>query len=197
MRILQQMNAFCVMTLIAFSISASVQAESPAPVQDAQKALAIGQTAKDFQLQSVGGELSGKVKLSDVNADGKVVVVVLRGFPGSQCPACSAQVGDFVKNASKFAAKNTKVLLIYPGPKSQLDQRADEFLQGTKLPAPLTFLLDPGYTFTNAYGLRWDAPRETAYPTTLVLDEAGKIQFVKISETHRGRSSAAEVLEAL
>ncbi|QDV68985.1 AhpC/TSA family protein [Rosistilla carotiformis] len=194
MQILQKMT---MMALIAVLIPATVQAESPAPVQAAKKTLAVGQTAKDFQLKSVGGELSGEVKLSDVNADGKVVVVVLRGFPGKQCPACSAQVGDFVKNASKFAAKNAKVLLIYPGPKSQLDQRAGEFLQGTKLPTPLTFLLDPGYTFTDAYGLRWDAPRETAYPTTLVLDESGEIQFVKISETHRGRASAAEVLEAL
>ncbi len=30
-------------------------------------------------------------------------------------------------------------------------------------------MLDPGFTFTNAYGLRWNAPHETAYPTTIVM----------------------------
>lgn len=176
---------------------ASAQPPSSQPFEAAKRQLAKGQTANDFQLQAVGGELSGRVRFSEVNADGQVVVVVLREFPGSQCPACTAQVGDFVNNADKFAAKNTRVLLVYPGPVSQLDKRAEEFLHGTQLPAPLTFLLDPGYQFTNAYGLRWNAPRETAYPSTLIIDKTGKIKFVKISNTHRGRSTAAEVLAAL
>lgn len=197
------MKRFPLVAFAAFALSAalvapaSAQQQASKPVEAAKRQLAKGQTAKDFQLHAIGGELSGKVQLSKVNQDGQVVVVVLRGFPGSQCPACTAQVGDFVNHADKFAAKNVRVLLVYPGPDSQLDKRADEFLHGTKLPAPLTFLLDPGYKFTNAYGLRWDAPRETAYPSTLIVDKAGKIKFVKISDTHRGRSSAAEVLAAL
>ncbi|QEG40982.1 peroxiredoxin family protein [Roseimaritima ulvae] len=197
------MKRLSLLALAACTLSAALitpaAAQRPAndPVKAAHQLLAKGQTAKDFQLQAIGGELSGKVRLSKVNAEGPVVVVVLRGFPGSQCPACTAQVGDFVNNADKFAAKNTRVLLVYPGPVSQLDKRAEEFLHGTKLPEPLTFLLDPGYQFTNTYGLRWDAPRETAYPSTLIVDKAGKIKFVKISDTHRGRSTAAEVLAAL
>ncbi len=197
------MKRFTTVAFAAFALSAallppaSAQQLSVQPVETAKQMLAKGQTAKDFQLHAVGGELSGKVRLSEVNQDGQVVVVVLRGFPGSQCPACTAQVGDFVNNAEKFAAQNVRVLLVYPGPDSQLDKRADEFLHGTKLPAPLTFLLDPGYRFTNAYHLRWDAPGETAYPSTIVVDEAGKIKFVKISDTHRGRATAAEVLAAL
>lgn len=190
--------AFAAFALSAVMVApASAQQQASQPVEAAKQLLAKGETAKDFQLHAIGGELSGNVQLSKVNQGGQVVVVVLRGFPGSQCPACTAQVGDFVNNADKFAAKNTRVLLVYPGPDSQLDQRADEFLHGTKLPAPLTFLLDPGYKFTNTYGLRWDAPRETAYPSTIIVDKAGKIKFVKISDSHRGRSSAAEVLAAL
>ncbi len=187
--------ALVVSTTLA--VPAVAQSSSQTPVAQAKRLLAPGNTAKDFQLRSVGGELSGNVRLSDVNAEGTVVVVVLRGFPGRQCPACSAQVADFVKNADKFAAKKARVLLIYPGAKSQLDQHAGDFLQGTKLPKPLTFLLDPGYQFTNAYGLRWNAVNETSYPSTLVVDKSGKITYAKISETHGGRATTDEILAAL
>lgn len=177
--------------------SAFAQPPSVDAVATAYKQLAEGEPAKDFRLTAVAGELSGDVELSKVNADGPVVIVVLRGYPGSHCPACTAQVADLVKHADQFAAKGVRVLLVYPGAQSQLGNHSDEFLQGTKLPSPLTFLLDPGYEFTNAYGLRWDAPNETAYPATIVVDKAGKISFVNISDSHRGRVKAEDVLAAL
>lgn len=167
------------------------------PVATAKKLLAPGEPAQDFRLQAVAGQHSGEVQLSQVNAHGPVVIVLLRGYPGSQCPACTAQVADLVKHAEQFAAKQAQVLLIYPGSKSRLDQRADEFLQGTQLPEPLTFLLDPDLKFTKAYSLRWDAPNETSYPSTIVVDKDGKVAFLKISETHRGRSTAKEILAEL
>ncbi len=194
---IRQLGFGSVLLSLAITVPAIAQSQASKPVEMAKRTLAKGKTAKDFQLQAIAGELSGSVQLSRVNAKGPVVIVVLRGFPGSQCPACTAQVGDFVKNAERFAAKNARVLLIYPGPRSQLDRHADDFLDGTTLPQPLTFLLDPGYAFTNAYGLRWDAPNETAYPSTIVLDESGTITYVKISETHRGRSTADEILKTL
>lgn len=167
------------------------------PVAVAKKLLAPGEPAKDFRLPAVAGQHSGEVQFSQVNASGPVVIVLLRGYPGSQCPACTAQVADLVKHADQFAAQKAQVLLIYPGAKSLLGQRADEFLQGTRLPKPLTFLLDPDLKFTKAYGLRWDAPNETSYPSTIIVDKQGKIAYLKISETHRGRSTAKEILAEL
>lgn len=191
-------------SLMLATFATSAMAEQPAAdaVAAAKIQLKEGNLAKDFRLTAVAGELSGDVELSEVNADGRVVIVVLRGYPGSQCPACTAQVADLVKHADEFTAKGIHVLLVYPGAKSQLGQRADEFLHGTELPStelpkPLTFLLDPGFQFTNAYGLRWDAPNETAYPTTIVVDKDGKISFVNISDSHRGRVKAEDVLSAL
>ncbi len=190
--------AICALAIsTTLAATASAQSHGQTQVANAKKMLAPGKKAKDFQLRAIAGELPGDVSLSQVNADGPVVVVVLRGFPGRQCPACSAQVGDIVKNADKFAAKNARVLLIYPGAKLQLGEHAGDFLQGTKLPKPLTFLLDPDFQFTNAYGLRWNATNETAYPTTLVVDKSGKITYVKISETHGGRAMSNEILAAL
>ncbi len=74
--------------------------------------------------------LPGKaVRMSKEQRGHELVLVVLRGFPGYQCPYCVRQVHDFIDHASDFAAKNTRVLLVYPGPPANLDQHAKEFLE--------------------------------------------------------------------
>ncbi len=87
--------------------------------------------------------------------------------------------------------------MIYPGPASELDGHARDFVGGKSFPGGFTFLTDPGYRFTGAYRLRWDAPRETAYPSTFVIDNKGTVRFARVSRTHAGRVSAAEVLDVL
>jgi hypothetical protein len=54
-----------------------------------------------------------------------------------------------------------------------------------------------GYTFTNLYGLRWDAPRGTAYPATFFIDRQGTVFFERIAKLRAGRTTAAEVIELL
>lgn len=154
----------------------------------------VGDQAPDFTLTNVQGK---KVTLSDHTAKAPVVLVVLRGYPGYQCPYCNVQVRDFLKNAESFAKAGARVVLIYPGPGEKLDERARDFLRDKPLPEHFDLLLDPDYKFTNLYGLRWDAPNETAYPATFLLDQTGKVFFAKISQSHGGRIKAEEVLEAL
>jgi peroxiredoxin len=156
--------------------------------------LGLGDTAPDFALDSLDG---GKVTLSALAQQGPVVLVVLRGYPGYQCPICSAQVGDLMSKSREFQDARARVVLVYPGPSEGLKQRAGEFISGKTLPENFQILLDPGYTFTNSYGLRWDAPKETAYPSTFVIDGTRTIRFAKISRSHGGRAKAAEILEAL
>ena len=50
---------------------------------------------------------------------------------------------------------------------------------------------------TLRYGLRWDAPNESAYPSTFVLDRQGIVRYALISKTHDGRATAADVLTEL
>ena len=108
------------------------------------------------------------------------------------------QVHDFIEHGADFAAKKTSVLLVYPGPPADLDQHAKDFLaKQADLPANIQLVLDPDYKMTNLYGLRWDAPRETAYPSTFILDAKGKVLFRKISSSHGDRTSAAEILSLL
>ena len=120
----------------------------------------IGQKAPAFSLSTPAGQI---VELGSLTRKGSVVLVVLRGYPGYQCPYCVRQVHDFVENADKFASSGTQVLLVYPGPPAELDRRAKEFLsKENSLPANVILVTDPDYKFTNQYGLRWDAPNETA-----------------------------------
>jgi thioredoxin-dependent peroxiredoxin len=156
---------------------------------------AIGAKAPDFTLTTPTGK---SVQMSkEIHGHG-LVLVVLRGFPGYQCPFCVRQVHDFIDHASDFAAKNTRVLLVYPGPPGELDDHAKEFLaKEAELPANIVLVTDPDYKVTNLYGLRWDAPHETAYPSTLVLDKKGMISFEKISHSHGDRLSAQDALDNL
>ena len=154
----------------------------------------IGETADMFTLQSLDGE---KVELKKLLKEGPVVVAVLRGYPGYQCPACTRQVGGYVKLADKFAKAGATVVFVYPGEAQELETRAQEFLKQTELPAPLTLVLDPDQKFVTAAGLRWEALNETAYPSTFIVDGDGKVTFRKISKSHGDRAEAADVLKEL
>jgi peroxiredoxin len=90
------------------------------------------------------------------------------------------------------------VLLVYPGPPADLDQHAKEFLaKQANLPANVLMVTDPDYKMTNLYDLRWNAPHETAYPSTFILDRKGTVLFEKISHSHGDRTTAQDILDQL
>jgi thioredoxin-dependent peroxiredoxin len=154
----------------------------------------VGEGPPDFKLSTPEGKF---VQLSEVMAKGPVVLVVLRGYPGYQCPYCNRQVQDFIANAQRFTELGAHVVLVYPGPPQDLKGKANEFLAGKTLPAHFDLVLDPGYAFTNAYGLRWNAPSETAFPSTFLIGKDGLVFFSKIVKEHGGRTTAAEIIEAM
>jgi len=155
----------------------------------------VGKKAPPFSLNTPDGKT---VSLIGLIHKGPVVLVVLRGYPGYQCPYCVKQVHDFVENADKFTTAEASVLLVYPGPPAELDQHAKEFLtKQNPLPKNIHLVVDPNYEFTNQYGLRWDAPNETAYPSTFLIDRHNVIYFRKVSKGHGDRTGAAEVLVEL
>lgn len=165
-----------------------------AQVGEQVKTLKVGDTAMDFEFQPIEGK---NVKLSKLAENGPVVLVVLRGYPGYQCPLCSQQVRDLRQRAAEFAEIGATVVLVYPGPEDELRKRAREFLKGDVLPKPLLLVIDPAYRLTNLYGLRWDAAGETAYPSTFILDSHRKVRYAKVSRTHGDRAKTEELLELL
>ncbi len=155
---------------------------------------AVGEAAPEFSLKGLDG---AAVTLGELTKEGPVVLVMLRGYPGYQCPLCTRQVADLRSRARDFRAAGAKVVMVYPGPAAELGAKAAEFLGGTKLPEGYRLLVDPGYGFTESYGLRWDAENETAYPSTFVIDKGGRVRFAKVSRSHGDRVAAADVAKAL
>lgn len=175
---------------VAITSSKSVFAES----ESRTKPLEVGDKADDFTLRSLHDK---EFVLSEHLKDGPVVLLVLRGFPGYQCPVCSRQVSNYLEHADQFAKLGAQVVMVYPGPSAELQARAEEFLDEKVLPKHFHLLLDPDYKFTNLYVLRWNEPRETAYPSTFVLDKEGEVKLAVVSHSHGGRTKASDALKAL
>jgi len=155
----------------------------------------VGQQAPAFSLSTPDGQ---SVSLSSFTQKGTVVLIVLRGYPGYQCPYCTKQVHDFVENADKFRAMGAQVLLVCPGPSVDLDQSAREALaKQNPLPGNVHLVTDPDYKFTHQYGLRWDAPRETVYPSTFLIDGKDVVFYCKVSQGHGDRTTALEIITRL
>ena len=150
----------------------------------------------DFTLQTLDDQT---VRLGELTAKEKVVLVVLRGWPGYQCPVCDRQVQDFIKSASDFAEAKARVVFVYPGPADDLKAQVKEFAEwrGKQWPKDFLYVMDPDYPVVNAYGLKWNAPKETAYPSSFVLDRQGIVRFAKIGKSHGDRTKAADVLAEL
>jgi len=158
------------------------------------KAPKLGEKAPAFSLTAIDGR---RVTLANEVARGPVVLVLLRGWPGYQCPFCTRQFADFLEHAPELDAARARVVWVYPGPADQVQQRAREFTASRALPANFVVAPDPDYAFTNAYGLRWDEPQETAYPATFVVDRSSVVRFAQISIGHDRRARAIDVLTAL
>lgn len=179
-------SAFMAITTLLFCVAG---AQTTAPTLPK-----VGEQAKDFSLKTLSNE---KVALSELVERGPVVLVVLRGWPGYQCPICTRQVGELLQNAEAFAAADVTVVLVYPGPADDLGEHAKEFIKGRDFPEHFRFVIDPAYAFTNAWGLRWDEAGETAYPSSFVIGQDRIIRYAKVSRTHGGRAPTTELLDAL
>jgi peroxiredoxin len=161
---------------------------------DPPKPPKVGDTIKEYKFDS---KTDHEVSLSALAQKGPLVLVVLRGYPGYQCPACTAQVADLRKHAKEFKELGSNVVLIYPGAVDDLQLRASQFLKNEKLPEPLVLVLDPNYDFLRPLGLRWDQKGETAYPSTFVLDNNRTVKYAKVSKTHGDRAKVKDIVAVL
>jgi peroxiredoxin Q/BCP len=176
------------MKRIAIGMMLSLLAAAPATPP------AVGEKAPEFSLKRLDDK---ELALSELTQHGPVVLIVLRGFPGYQCPICTKQFAEFRKRSDDLAKTGATVLWIYPGPSDALKKHANDFLKGGALPPNFEFVIDPDYVFTNAYHLRWNKAGETAYPSTFVIDKDSNIRFAHISHSHGDRASVDQVLEQL
>ena len=107
--------------LIAFAFLSATM-----PQQLQAKGPAVGEAAPEFKLPVVGGDEF--ISLSKAIESGPVVVVVLRGYPGYQCPLCNDQVAALSNRAPALANVTKHVILVYPGEASVLEEHAADFI---------------------------------------------------------------------
>jgi thioredoxin-dependent peroxiredoxin len=100
----------------------------------------VGDTAPDFTLKALGGD---SVRLATIREKRPVDLVVLRGWPGYQCPICTRQVGELNGKSSEIAASKAQVVLVYPGPAEGLRAHVDEFARSKTLPDNFHIVLTP------------------------------------------------------
>ncbi|MDB4445695.1 peroxiredoxin family protein [bacterium] len=160
-----------------------------------QKQPEIGQRVPDFELPLVGQNKF--LNLRDEYHNGAVVVIVLRGYPGYQCPICKNQFNAVINRAKALASETKRVILVYPGKTDQLDKQSKRFLGSRKLPHPITVVRDDDMQMVDNWGLRWQARNQTAYPATFLIDQNGRVAWKKVSSSHAGRSTVEEILRAL
>lgn len=143
----------------------------------------VGQRAPDFSLSTTSGE---QLSLSTLIGKGNVVLIVLRGYPGYQCPFSQQQFQAYQQAAASFAATGTDVLFIYPGTDGRnLADDARQMTGAAQLPPNVHVVLDPNFQVTTQYGVRWSAPNQTAYPSTFLVSKNGNVIFA-----HTGRTSS-------
>jgi peroxiredoxin len=155
----------------------------------------VGQRAPDFTLSTPNGE---QLTLSSLNTRENVVLIVLRGYPGYQCPFSQLQFQSYQQTAAQFAALGTQVVFVYPGANNKnLADDAKQMMGATTLPANVHVVLDPDYHFTTQYGLRWDAANQTAYPSTFLLAKGRFVFFAHTGHTSSDQTPPADALAAL
>ncbi|TWT82487.1 AhpC/TSA family protein [Planctomycetes bacterium CA13] len=178
-------------TIMLLATAVLVNADEPAKTGP----LAVGDKAINFELPIIGE--NSYVNLEDEIRKGPVVVVVLRGYPGYQCPLCNQQVSSLINRAKKLAESCQRVILVYPGKANMLEQHAEEFMGSRSIPDPMVMVRDDAMKMVTEWGIRWNSPRETAYPATYVINQNGRVAWSKISDSHAGRSRPEEILQAI
>lgn len=160
-----------------------------------QRQPGVGQRAPNFELPLVGEKRF--LNLRDEYRGGPVVVIVLRGYPGYQCPICKSQFNAVVNRAKALSAETKCVVLVYTGKADQLDKNSKSFIGSRRLPQPIRVVRDDDMQMVSEWGIRWQERNQTAYPATFVIDQNGRVAWKKVSSTSAGRSTVEEILREL
>jgi len=126
-----------------------------------------------------------------------VLLVILRGFDGRVCEYCAGQTMALGRNRQEFEARDTEVLVVYPGRESRLEAFLEAYkLQFKSQPPRFQFLYDSELDLANALGI---GPPEgkVARPTVLLLDKSGKVVFAHVGTRREDRPTVERILEEI
>ena len=133
--------------------------------------------------------------LADLRGN-KVVVVVLRGYPGKVCVYCTAQTKALYEGGAieAFEKLGAKLHVVFPGEKNGLAafKEAYDSLSEAQIP-PYGMLYENDYII----GPMLDLEGSKIIPSTFILDEDGIVRFAYIGKTNEDRPSVDLLVEEL
>ena len=117
-----------------------------------------GSMAPDFELETIDGE---KTKLSDHQGE-----TLLVNFWATWCPPCRKEIPDLQK---LYDNKDVEILAVNMTDTEESESQVKDFVKEYDMTFPV--LMDK----ESDVGMTYQIP---AYPTTYIIDEEGRIQFV-------------------
>jgi peroxiredoxin len=145
----------------------------------------------DLQFKDSAGQT---VRLNQFVGSKNVLLVFTRGFNGSLCLYCTTQTSRLIKNYEEFTKRDTEVLLVFPGSRAQLPIfQAASLQEEAKDSFPFPVLLDEDLAAVNHLGIA----AQLAFPSTFIIDKAGKIQLSYVGSSVTDRPSVKAILAKL
>lgn len=140
------------------------------------------------------GPDGGVFDLGDLKGRKNILLVMMRGFAGQVCIACSAQTAILAKTIHQFEKSNTQIIVVYPGPPSSVPV----FLQAVKdlefsfeLPFPVLLDINLGAV------KKFDIEGRLAKPTSIIIDQKGVVRFAYSGEKYDDRPPVGTLLREL
>ena len=140
------------------------------------------------------------VNLQDYRGTGKrVMLVILRGYAGQVCVYCAKQTEALAPYYQKFDHLNTEVFLVYPGPPKGVDALKKIYRETLRkdFPPRAKVLYDVDLELVKKLTIENDTISPLAWPTTLILDETGRIEYAYVGESREDRPPFKRVIESL
>lgn len=143
-------------------------------------------------LHGVDGE---DLDLMQYRGKKSLLIVVLRGFVGEVCIYCVAQTEALARCQERLTELGIEVLVVYPGPKENEVAFEEAYKQtfGKEKPPYRIFYDDPAAENRDGIVQKLGIAGDLAYPTTLIVDEQGKITYA-YTGAHRADRPAAKAL---
>lgn len=141
--------------------------------------------------QSVDG---GELDIRQYRGKKGVLVVILRGFVGEVCVYCVAQTEALAQCRERLESLGIEVVVVYPGPRENEEsfEKAYALTFGKGAP-PYRVFYDPDLEFVTKLGIAG----ELAYPSTLIVDKQGLVQYAFVGEHRADRPAAKKLLELI
>jgi len=155
----------------------------------------VGAPLPEFEIAEADGM---PVKSSELV--GKPLMLMF--YRGNWCPLCSAQIKEIAGQYREFESRGARVIFVSPQPEKHTNQIAAKF------DVPVEFMRDPGEKAARQLGLLhvdgippgmgmlgYDS--DTVFPTVVIADAAGVVQFVEVSDNYRVRPEPGQYLQYL